>query len=77
MALAGRDYVFTRTARVMHLILMPCHTDDPVFESTLPVDGQARDDIMAQVCAHGLGQFRVVPDEQSNITEATPHRQAG
>ena len=76
MALAGRErWAFPRTARVMHLVLMPCHTDDPVFESTLPVDGQARDDIMAQVCAHGLGQFRVTPDKKF-VAEASRARVA-
>jgi hypothetical protein len=48
----------------MHLVLMRCHTDDPVFESTLPVDGQALDDIKAQVCAHGFGKFRVALDDE-------------
>ncbi len=56
MAFAGRErWAFPRTARVMHLVLMPCHTDDPVFESTLPIDGQARADIMAQFARMGLG----------------------
>lgn len=62
-ALAGRDYAFTRTARVMHLVLMPAGAGEPLFESPLAIDRQARADIMAQVCAHGLGQFQVVPDE--------------
>jgi hypothetical protein len=62
-ALSGRDYAFTRTARVMHLVLMPAKAGERVFESQLAVDRLARADIMAQVCAHGLGQFQVTPDE--------------
>lgn len=62
-ALAGRDYAFTRTARAMHLVLMPAKANDPVFESSIAIDGRARADIMAQVCAHGLGQFQVILDE--------------
>jgi hypothetical protein len=34
------------------------------FESTLSVDAQARAAIMRQVCDHGLGLFRMIPDEQ-------------
>jgi hypothetical protein len=69
MALAGRErWAFPRTARVMHLVLIPCHTDDPIFDSSLAIDSQARDDIMAQVCAHGFGQFRITTDEHSTIT---------
>ena len=70
MALAGRErWAFPRTARVMHLVLIPCHTDDPIFESTLAVDSQARDDIMAQVLAHGLGAFRASLDKPSERFE--------
>jgi hypothetical protein len=36
----------------------------PEFESPLAVDAQARAAIMRQVCEHGLGLFRMVPDEQ-------------
>jgi hypothetical protein len=62
-ALSGRDYAFARTARIMHLVLMPARPGEPVFESPIATDQQARTDIMAQVCAHGLGQFQVTPDE--------------
>lgn len=37
---------------------------EPEFESSLSVDAQAKAAIMRKVCAHGLGLFRVIPDEQ-------------
>jgi hypothetical protein len=73
MALADREYgAFPRTARVMHLVVVPSLPNDPVFESSLPVDSQARDDIMAQVVMHGFGKFLVVLEfspEQAGPTD--------
>jgi hypothetical protein len=62
MALSGRRYVFTRTSRLAHLIMTEPAEGEPSFESPLAVDAQAREAIMAQVCAHGLGRFRVLTD---------------
>lgn len=73
MALAERDYAFTRTARVMHLVMLPLRPDDPIFESTNTVDSHARHEIRAQVLAHGLGLFRVTQDEPRAVSEAA-HR---
>jgi hypothetical protein len=64
MAVAGRDYMFFRTGWVMHMVSPRRPPDEPEFESSLAVDAQARADIMRQVCEHGLGLFRMVPDEQ-------------
>jgi hypothetical protein len=64
MAVAGRDYMFFRTGWVMHLVSPQKPAGEPEFESSLSVDGQARAAIMRQVCDHGLGLFRIVPDEQ-------------
>lgn len=65
MALAGRDYMFFRTgAWTMHLVMLPQGAGEPAFESTLSVDAQARAAIMRQVCEHGLGLFRMIPDDQ-------------
>ena len=65
MAIAGRDYMFFRTgAWVMHLVCPDKPPGEPEFESSLSIDSHAREDIMRQVCDHGLGLFRIVPDEQ-------------
>lgn len=64
MALAGRDYMFFRTgAWVMHLVTPQKPSGEPNFESSLSVDAQARAAIMREVCEHGLGLFRMVPNE--------------
>jgi hypothetical protein len=67
MALTGRHYQFTRTARVMHLVMTNRGTDEPDFLSEFTADETARHAIMAQVCANGFGQFRVVTDEQYHL----------
>jgi hypothetical protein len=64
MALAERDYMFFRTGWVMHLTTPGKPSGEPDYESSLSVDAQARTAIMRQVCEHGMGLFRVVPDEQ-------------
>ena len=52
MALSGREgWVFTRTARVMHLVILPSWPGAPEFESTIASDGPAHRDIMAQALA--------------------------
>ena len=67
MSLSGRErWVFTRTARIMHLVIVYPQQGDPIFQSALAVDRAARNDVMSQVCAHGFGQFRVMmlnPDD--------------
>jgi len=64
MALSGRAYMFTRTGYVMHLLM----TDPPMgaseFQSKNGSDWAARMEIIEQVCAHGLGEFQVVTDEE-------------
>jgi hypothetical protein len=64
MAMAERDYMFFRTGWVMHLASPQKRPEEPDFESSLSIDSHARADIMRQVCDHGLGLFRMVPDEQ-------------
>jgi hypothetical protein len=65
MALAERDYMFFRTgAWVMHLVTPQKSPGELNFESSLSVDAQARAAIMRQVCDHGLGLFRMIPDKQ-------------
>jgi hypothetical protein len=76
MALMERQYMFTRTGRVMHLLMTPQSPDDPPFESGFTVDARARNAIMAQVCAHGLGRFRVITDEQHQWEEEKRDEQA-
>ena len=66
MAMADRHYMFTRTARVMHM-LTDRPPGEPRFESAITTDEAARNAIMAQVCAHGLGRFRVISDEQYRL----------
>jgi hypothetical protein len=63
MGLTGRSYAFTRTAWRMHLLMT-----DPLpgveFCSDATSDPVARDEIKVKVCAHGLGQFQVIPDAE-------------
>jgi len=76
MAFAERDYMFFRTgAWVMHLVTPQKLPGEPDFESSLSVDTQARAAIMRQVCDHGLGLFRMIPDEQFH-QEKSPHGRA-
>jgi hypothetical protein len=67
MALMERQYAFVRTARVMHLMMTCVAPGEPDFLSEFSTDETARRAIMAQVCAHGLGRFRVITDEQYRI----------
>ncbi len=67
MALAGRHYAFARTGRVMHLMMTEVMAGEPEFLSEFATDETARNAIMAQVCAHGLGRFRVITDEQYRL----------
>jgi hypothetical protein len=65
MALCERQYVFSRTGRVMRLYMSDANLGEPEFESDLPTDMYARRAIKAQVCEHGLGRYRVeatIPD---------------
>ena len=64
MALMGREYAFARTCRVMHLMMTGVKEGEPEFLSEFTTDETARNAIMAQVCAHGFGRFRVITDEQ-------------
>lgn len=63
MALSGRSYALIRTGRVMHLVSSDPNPQEPEFISSETTDLAARRHIMEQVCAHGLGRFRVVSDE--------------
>src|ERR1700744_2406146 len=75
MAIAERDYMFFRTGGwVMHLVSPNKVPGEPDFESSLSIDAQARAAIMRQVCDHGLGLFRMIPDEQFRAEQI---RQAG
>jgi hypothetical protein len=69
MALADRQYMFTRTARVMHLLMTNVPRGEPEFLSEISVDSHARRAIMAQVCDHGLGQFSVMTNEQYRLLQ--------
>jgi hypothetical protein len=77
MAVAERDYMFFRTgAWTMHMVMPQKPAGEPQFESTLAVDAQARAAIMRQVCDHGLGVFRMMPDEQYQQERITHDRAA-
>lgn len=73
MALSERQYLFSRTGRVMRLYMSDANLGEPEFESDLPTDMYARRAIKAQVCEHGLGRYRVevhVPDIPKEIRAA-------
>ena len=72
MALMGRQYRFTRTGRVMHLLMTDVADDEPEFCSEFTTDETARNAIMAQVCTHGFGRFRVITDEQYRLEVLNP-----
>ena len=63
IGLSERHYAFTRTGRRMHLLMTNPPPDGPDFASDATSDPAARDEIKRQVCAHGLGQFTVIRDE--------------
>jgi len=71
MALMGRQYRFTRTGRVMHLLMTEVADNEPEFSSEFTTDETARNAIMAQVCAYGFGRFRVITDEQYRLEVLT------
>jgi hypothetical protein len=74
MAMDERElWLFPRTARVMHLVIIPSRPDDPMFQSGDAVDRKARNDIMAQVLAHGLGRFRVTPVQLDELNAGHSH----
>ena len=64
MAVSGRAYRFTRTSHVMHLLMTDPPPGIPDFQSANGNDWAARMEIVEQVCAHGLGDFRVISDEE-------------
>lgn len=76
MALSGRAYMFTRTNHVMSLLM----TDPPMgaseFQSRNGNDWAARMEIVEQVCWHGLGEFRVITDEEYWLERAREARAA-
>jgi hypothetical protein len=62
MALGERHYQFSRTGWAMQLLMTNTLPDEPIFISHATNDAVARQDIKAQVCRHGLGQFEVLRD---------------
>jgi len=64
MALSGRQYRFLRTNWVTHLAMTGTGPGEPDFQSNLTGWSAPREDIMQQVCAHGLGQFQIMTDEE-------------
>src|SRR5512146_2321344 len=67
MALMSRQYPFTRTGRVVQLLMTDVADGEPESSSEFTTDETARNAIMAQVCAHGFGRFRVITDEQYRL----------
>ena len=76
MALSDRAYMFTRTNMVMHLLMTEPPLGAPHFESRNGNDWAARMEIAEQVCAHGLGQFRVITDEEYREAVGSKERTA-
>jgi hypothetical protein len=64
MALADRQYRFTRTGYVMHLLMTNATPGEPEFSSPSANNAVARREIKEQVCAHGLGMFQVMTDTE-------------
>jgi hypothetical protein len=64
MALADRQYAFTRTGWVMHLLMTNCRRGEAGFMSHAANNAVARQEIKKQVCCHGLGLFRVMTDRE-------------
>jgi hypothetical protein len=63
MALMELEYRFVRTAWEMHLLIAPNPPDAPEFVSGIAADQLSRNAIMAQVCCHDFGRFRVITDD--------------
>lgn len=64
IALSERHYAFTRTGRLMHLLMTNPPPGAVEFASEVANDAVARDEIKEKVCGHGLGQFVVMRDEE-------------
>jgi hypothetical protein len=64
MALADRQYMFTRTGWVMHLLMTNRAIDEPEFTSHATNGAVARQEIKRQVCRHGLGMFELMTDAE-------------
>jgi hypothetical protein len=64
MALADRQYRFTRTGWAMQLLMTNVSPNEPEFVSHATNDAVARQEIKRQVCRHGLGLFEVLTDAE-------------
>ncbi len=70
MALADRQYAFTRTGWVMHLLMTNVPPGEQDFMSHATNNAVARQEIKAQVCRHGLGLFQLMTDQEYERTVA-------
>lgn len=63
MALTERHYLFVRTGWGTQLLMTNVQPGEPIFYVDLIFGAEARQEIKRRVCAHGLGQFRFMTDE--------------
>jgi hypothetical protein len=64
MALASRQFMFSRTGWTLQLLMTNVAPGEPEFLSHATNNAVARQDIKGQVCRHGLGLFLVMTDAE-------------
>jgi hypothetical protein len=64
MALSERQFRFVRTGWGTQLLMTNCSPGEPIFYIDMIFSEPARQEIKRRVCAHGLGLFQVITDEE-------------
>lgn len=67
LTMAERQYAFTRTGWVMHLLMTNRQPGEPDFVSHATNNAVARQEIKKLVCRHGLGLFQVLSDREYDL----------
>jgi hypothetical protein len=64
MALSERQYRFVRTGWGTQLLMTNYLPGEPIFYIDMIFSEAARQEIKRRVCAHGLGLFQIMTDEE-------------
>ena len=64
MALSERQYRFVRTGWGTQLLMTNCLPGEPIFYIDMIFGEPARQEVRRRVCAHGLGLFQIMTNEE-------------
>jgi len=64
LALTERQYMFVRTGWGTQLLMTNSRPGEPIFYVDAIFGVEARQEIKRRVCAHGLGLFQIMTDEE-------------